>query len=399
MPDARWLALGVLTLARISMGFQFQSVASVAIDLRGSFGLNYADIGLLIGLYMSPGLVLALPGGMLGQRFGDKRMVVLGLVLMTLGALLMSFADGWWGLAVGRLLSGVGGVLLNVLMAKMITDWFAGREIVVAMGIFVNSFPLGIGLALISLSRLVGAAGWAGAMQATAIVSLAALLLMVLAYRRHSNDRNSKAATKFVLSISVQEAFMVSLVGIIWGLLNGVVGIYLGFSPIFLGSRGLDAAEAGFWVGLASWLAVASGIAGGAVVQRWGRENLVFASSIGLSAVCYAAVPVVRDAVPPLLAVAVLLSMPAALILALPGRLLRPQARGTGVGIFYTWVYLGQATLPALAGKLQDFTGSLAASQYFATALVLAMLIVFVALRVLQREPQPGNPTPTVRPG
>src|SRR5262249_53488523 len=137
MLEPRWLALGVLTVARTSMGFQFQSVGSVAIELRGFFGLNYADIGLLIGLYTSPGLVLALPGGMLGQRFGDKRMVVLGLALMTLGALLMYAADSWWTLATGRLLSGVGGVLLNVLMAKMVTDWFAGREIVVAMGIFV----------------------------------------------------------------------------------------------------------------------------------------------------------------------------------------------------------------------------------------------------------------------
>jgi fucose permease len=62
----------------------------------------------------------------------------------------------------------------------------------------------------------------------------------------------------------------------------------------------------------------------------------------------------------------------------------------TGMGIFFTWTYIGHATLPALAGKLQDLTGSLAASQYFAAALVFAMLIVFVALRLLQREPQPG---------
>ena len=389
MPDPRWLALGVLTLARISMGFQFQSMASVAIELRHAFDLNYTDVGLLIGLYMSPGLVLALPGGMLGQRFGDKRLVVLGLALMTLGALLMSLADTWWGLAAGRLMSGVGGVLLNVLMAKMVTDWFAGREIMMAMGIFVNSFPLGIGLALFSLSRLVGAAGWPAAMQATALLSLAALLLVLLAYRPHAHDRNLKSAAKFELSVSAREAVLVSLAGMIWGLLNGAYSIYLGFSPIFLTSRGLDAAEASFWVGLASWLAVASGIGGGAVVQRWGRENLVFASSIALSAACYAAVPVVRDAVPPLLAVAVLLSVPAALIMALPSHLLRPEARGTGMGIFYTWLYIGQGTLPALAGKLQDVTGSLAASQYFAAALMFAMLVVFVALRLLQREPQP----------
>ena len=93
--------------------------------------------------------------------------------------------------------------------------------------------------------------------------------------------------------------------------------------------------------------------------------------------------------VAPLLAVAVLLSVPAALILELPSRVLRPQARGTGMGLFYTWLYVGLATLPAPAGKLQDLTGSLATSQYIAAALTFAILIVFAALRLLQREQQP----------
>jgi hypothetical protein len=39
-------------------------------------------------------------------------------------------------------MSGVGAVLLNALMAKMITNWFARREIVLAMAVFVDSFPL-----------------------------------------------------------------------------------------------------------------------------------------------------------------------------------------------------------------------------------------------------------------
>ena len=46
-------------------------------------------LGLLIGLYMLPGIVIALPGGMLGQRFGAKRVVLVGLALMTIGGALM----------------------------------------------------------------------------------------------------------------------------------------------------------------------------------------------------------------------------------------------------------------------------------------------------------------------
>ena len=50
--DARWLALIVLTAARASMGFQFQSLASVAPLLVEDLGVTYAEVGFLIGLYI-----------------------------------------------------------------------------------------------------------------------------------------------------------------------------------------------------------------------------------------------------------------------------------------------------------------------------------------------------------
>src|SRR5260370_5573963 len=60
--DSRWTALIVLTAGRASMGFQFQSLASVSPLLVRGFGIGYADIGFLLGLYMLPGIALSLPG-------------------------------------------------------------------------------------------------------------------------------------------------------------------------------------------------------------------------------------------------------------------------------------------------------------------------------------------------
>jgi fucose permease len=70
------------------MGFQFQAVASVARFLTGSLDIGYTEIGTLIGLYMLPGVVMALPGGMLGLRIGDKQTCAAGLVLMMIGGAL-----------------------------------------------------------------------------------------------------------------------------------------------------------------------------------------------------------------------------------------------------------------------------------------------------------------------
>ena len=77
--DERWRVLAVLTTARTAMGFQLQTVGSVAPALREALSIDDAGIGFLIGLFLLPGIAFALPSGMIGNRFGDKRIVLFGL--------------------------------------------------------------------------------------------------------------------------------------------------------------------------------------------------------------------------------------------------------------------------------------------------------------------------------
>src|SRR5215470_5939077 len=153
----RWLVLAVLTFARTAMGFQFQSAAAVAPFLLDQLQMSYAALGTLIGLYLLPGVAVALPGGVLAQRYGDKRIACIGLAAMTLGGLLMGSAESLAPLSAGRAIAGTGAVLLNVLVTKMVTDWFQGREIVSALGILITSWPLGIAIALLVLPAFAGA--------------------------------------------------------------------------------------------------------------------------------------------------------------------------------------------------------------------------------------------------
>lgn len=91
----RWVILAVLFLARSAMGFQFQSVAALSTFLIPDLGIDYTRLGLLIGFYLLPGIVIAYPGGLLGQRFGDKRVVLVGLTLMVLGGVLTGAGDSY----------------------------------------------------------------------------------------------------------------------------------------------------------------------------------------------------------------------------------------------------------------------------------------------------------------
>ena len=91
---SRWFMLGVLFVARTAVGFQFQSVASTAPAMIADFHLDYAAIGMLIGFYNLPGILMALPSGLFGRRFGDRAIYAAGLLLMAAGGAVMGTSDG-----------------------------------------------------------------------------------------------------------------------------------------------------------------------------------------------------------------------------------------------------------------------------------------------------------------
>src|SRR5437773_668687 len=179
----RWVALAIVFVTRTSMGYQFRSVASVGPLLVPELGLTWAQLGSLIGLYMLPGAFLALPGGMLGQRRGERRPVVASLALMVVGGLVTAASHSFAVAAAGRLLSGVGAVLMNILLAKMVADWFTEREMSTAMAVMLTSWPVGLGLAAATLGSLATRSSWRMAIAMTALAAAVGLVLIAFAYR------------------------------------------------------------------------------------------------------------------------------------------------------------------------------------------------------------------------
>src|SRR3989442_11409197 len=119
----RWVALAIVFVTRTSMGYQFQSIASVGPLLMADLELSWAQVGTLIGLYMLPGAFLALPGGMLGQRLGERRTVVASLALMIVGGIITVAAHGYAAALAGRVLAGGRAVLIKVLLVKKVAGW------------------------------------------------------------------------------------------------------------------------------------------------------------------------------------------------------------------------------------------------------------------------------------
>jgi predicted MFS family arabinose efflux permease len=118
----RWTILGALCVVRLGLGFQFQTVGSVAPFLVDDLGIDYSQVGTLVGLFMLPGIVLALPAGFLGKVYGDKRVTLFATAGMVAGGLVCGIAPTYEVLLAGRALSGAGIAVLVVLLTKMVAD-------------------------------------------------------------------------------------------------------------------------------------------------------------------------------------------------------------------------------------------------------------------------------------
>ena len=376
----------VLFIARTAMGFQFQSVASVSPLLVRDFAIDLALFGTLIGAWMLPGAVVAIPGGMLGGRYGDKRVALFGLVLMVIGSAVTAGSDEYLTALLGRIVSGTGAVLLNVLLAKMVADWFGDRDLATAMGILVVSWPVGIGLALVVLGPLSAATSWPLALQTSTGVCVAAFLLVALLYRERVISSTKAVKPQPASRLTRQELMFASLSGAVWTLYNVAYIIVVSFAPLLLADRGLAAANAALISSAATWPLVISIPLGGVLADRTGRgEAIMHVCLLGM-AVCISFMLMAPSPLIMLAIIGLVVGPAAGIIMSLPARVLRAETRSLGMGVYYTWYYVGMAVLPGIAGWCRDLSGIAAAPLLFASFLVLVAGACAVLFQRLEKR-------------
>jgi predicted MFS family arabinose efflux permease len=363
----RWGLIAAVALARVAFGYQFQSVASLAPDLVRAFGLDYASLGTLIGLYMAPGVLVALPGGLLGRRYGERAFLAGGLVLMTVGPVAAALATTPAALGAGRMLAGTGAVLLTVLQGKLVADRFEGRAFVTAMSLTVGAFPLGVGLCGLLRAPLAGRIGWQGVTALGGGIALAAFVVFAL-----TPGLPSQAARRWSLP-SRREAERSLVAGVIWTFYNaGFVG-FLAYVPSLLAHEGRGPAEAALLLAIGTWPNFPATLLGGALAGRWG-EGRVFLAGMVAVALTVTGIALVGPPLPWSLAFGTLAALHPGVIVAVGTLSARPENRAVGMGLFYTVYYIGGAVLPGLCGRAADWAGTPAAALVTAAAISLLAL-------------------------
>jgi EmrB/QacA subfamily drug resistance transporter len=142
----RWKTLAVLSLALLIIGLD-NTILNVALpSLQKEFDASSSTLQWIVDSYLLVFAGLLLTMGTLGDRFGRKRALQLGLLLFggaSLGALV---ADSAGQLIAIRAAMGIGGALIMPATLSVISNVFPREERGKAIGIWSGMASVGIGL-------------------------------------------------------------------------------------------------------------------------------------------------------------------------------------------------------------------------------------------------------------
>jgi predicted MFS family arabinose efflux permease len=383
----RWLILLLLFLSRLAMGFQFQSIGSVSVQLSKDIGFSNTEIGALIGIFMLPGVFLAFPSGLLGRWLSDKLIVAAGLLCLSIGGIVVFLSADLLLMSVGRFICGAGFVLSTVYFTKMTIDWFQGRELATALSILIVSWPGGIALSQVIHPYIAVNFGWQWAISAASIFCLVAVFAISVLYRvplKELAEANSQAQTKHLTS---WEWLKTSVAAWSWSFYNAGYLVFLSFAARALQESGISNSYAANTVGAASFLTMISILTGGFVADKFNisRSVILLSSSVAaltLLTISFGYSPIILCCIFGAIGMS-----SGGIIIALSGQAMAPERRAYGMGVYQTWFFLLSAPAPLVGGWLYDLTGRANTALMFGASLfALSGVFYFTFLKINARN-------------
>ena len=154
----RWKVLAAGVAANVSFSSVVGGVPATAVYLRSSYHLSNSELGLALGILGLGIAVSEIPWGLLTDRWGDRPVLLTGLLSAALALLLLAGLSGdaptALGLCLGLFATGFLGSSVNGASGRAIMLWFQAHERGLAMSIRQTAVPTGYALGAVLLPWL-----------------------------------------------------------------------------------------------------------------------------------------------------------------------------------------------------------------------------------------------------
>ena len=268
---AIWLAgMSVYLLAV----FHRSSLGVAGLIARERFGITATQLALFTVLQLLVYAGLQVPVGVLLDRFGPRKLLLLGLALMTGGQLAFAFATTFPLAVVARVVLGAGDAMVFVSLIRLVAVWFLVRQAPVVTQLTGQFGQLGAIAAAAPLSIALHHFGWTKAFAGASSIGLLLMVVVALVVK-DSPYRSTGVVTVKLRALGRQLATIWGNPGTRLGMwthftsqFSGTVFAMLWGYPFLVQGEGLSSTAASTLLMVMTAWVVVSGLVLGALVAR-----------------------------------------------------------------------------------------------------------------------------------
>jgi MFS family permease len=343
--------------------------------IASEFGLTGFQTGLISGTYFTLYVAAMLPAGLLAERLGLKRTLVLFSFVSAVGmAGFGSAAVNFLALLAMAGIHGAGAGSYYTMAYSITIHTVPSRNRGIASGVINGGMSLGLAVGLALAGPLYHATGsWRMPFLILAVPTFLMAVLFQRAIREVPVSRRRDVPVWDLLRDPTLLRMNLSAFCVLYGW-----WVLLSWGPVFFQSeRNLGLTMSGLYTLVIAVTAMPSGLLLGRLSDRIGRKRIIL-TMLPLMALSLAVIPQVQSRTGMLLAL---------MAYGVVGKLAwdplaiswlgdyvarhRPEAVGTAVALFSFLSVLSAVVGPPLTGWIKDVTGSLAGGFYIAAGLAL----------------------------
>lgn len=336
--------------------------------IKQELQVSHAAIGLLFSIPIAMLVVLAIPGGCLGDKIGTRKTVAIGAAVMAAGGLMRGLAGTFYSLLAFTALFGLGYSILFPNLPKIVGVWFPPEKAGLATGVYATGITVGGALALaitlpvvFPLFNTIQGTFFIWALPA----GLGAILWLILAKEPPAHPPLSAGMSNVKgrgsSNLNLWKDKNMWSIAILLFLNNIHFYTWAAWTPSLLMMKGASPDLAAFIASSRGWASLPT-----MFLMPWAsykiglRKPFMWGSAILLIVASLAAVYMPVSWGWALMAVVgVATSGSFAMMLALPIEMLPRESVGMASGTMISIGYVGGLAGPWLAGRILDSTGSL----------------------------------------
>lgn len=254
------------------------SIVNIALPtLAEVFLLPFIQVQAVVIGYLISLTITVVIAGRLGDRYGCKSMLIVGLIIFSLASLLCSVAPSLWILVAARSFQGIGAAFLMTLAMALTRQNVSKSQLGRAMGMLGTISALGTALGPVLGGFLLVVSGWQSIFGLQFILAGIAIILARVLLPNDYIKKQIPALTSLQIDQNITPNLMVN------SLVAAVMMTTLVIGPFYLSlGLNLDQIQVGLIMGIGPVVAILSGIPSGRLVDRWGSRYIVITGLIFL---------------------------------------------------------------------------------------------------------------------